>query len=121
MSRDDAGGSPLWAGRFSEPPAPEAAALGRSLHVDARLAQQDVEAGVAHVRALQDAGLLTPAEAGALEEALAQVGEDLDRGRVRFEPADEDIHSVVERAVTERLGDARARSSTPAARGTTSW
>jgi argininosuccinate lyase len=106
---DDAEASPLWAGRFSAPPAPEAAALGRSLHVDARLAQPDVEAGVAHVRALQDAGLLTPAEAGALEEALAQVGEDLTRGRVRFEPADEDIHSVVERAVTERLGELGAK------------
>jgi argininosuccinate lyase len=109
VSPSDGDASPLWAGRFSTPPAPEAAALGRSLLVDARLAQHDVEAGVAHVRALQDAGLLRPAEAGALEEALARVGEDLDRGRVRFDPADEDIHSVVERAVTERLGDLGAK------------
>jgi argininosuccinate lyase len=109
VSRDDGDTRPLWAGRFSTPPAPEAAALGRSLEVDARLAQPDVEAGVAHVRALQDAGLLSPAEAGALEEALARVGEDLERGTVAFDPADEDIHSVVERAVTERLGDLGAK------------
>ena len=43
----------LWSGRFSEAPAPEAHALGRSLHFDVRLASQDVEAGFAQGRALQ--------------------------------------------------------------------
>ena len=38
----------LWSGRFTEPPAPEAHALGRSLHFDVRLASQNVEAGIAH-------------------------------------------------------------------------
>ncbi|MGZ8611874.1 MAG: argininosuccinate lyase [Actinomycetota bacterium] len=106
----DAGsGGQLWAGRFSTPPAPEAYALGRSLAFDARLAQHDVEAGVAHVRALQDAGLLTPAEAGALEEALADVGNEIGEGRFRFDDADEDVHSAIERAVTDRLGDLGAK------------
>ena len=60
---EDAG--PLWAGRFSTPPAPEAQALGRSLEVDERLVFQDVQAGIAHVAALRDAGLVTAEEAGA--------------------------------------------------------
>lgn len=101
--------APLWAGRFSTPPAPEAYALGRSLDFDARLVQHDVEAGVAHVRALQDAGLLTTEEAGALEEALAEIGEAIAAGGFRFDDADEDVHSAVERAVTERLGDLGAK------------
>ena len=103
------GGGQLWAGRFSSPPAPEAHALGRSLDFDARLAQQDVEAGVAHVRALQDADLLTPAEAGALEEALADIGAEIAEGGFDFQEADEDVHSAVERAVTDRLGDLGAK------------
>jgi argininosuccinate lyase len=77
--------------------------------MDLRLASQDVEAGIAHVRALQDAGLLSPAEAGALEEALAEVGADIAEGRLEIDPADEDVHSVIERAVTERLGELGAR------------
>ena len=36
--------TPLWAGRFSSPPAPEAHALGRSLQFDVRLASVDVDA-----------------------------------------------------------------------------
>ena len=42
-------GEPLWAGRFTSPPAPEAHALGRSVQFDVRLAPHDVDASVAHV------------------------------------------------------------------------
>ena len=106
MSEHDA---PLWSGRFRSPPAPEAAALGRSLSFDVRLAPQDVEASVAHVRALEDAGLLDADEAGQLEKALRDVGAEIAGGAFAFHPADEDVHSAIERAVTERLGDLGAR------------
>jgi argininosuccinate lyase len=103
------GDAPLWAGRFSTPPAAEAHALGRSLHVDVRLASVDVDASIAHVRALQDAGLLDADEAAALEEALAAVGDEIAGGRFDFHDADEDVHSAIERGVTERLGDLGAK------------
>ena len=99
----------LWAGRFSTPPAPEARALGRSLHFDVRLASQDVEAGIAHVRALQDAGLLTQAEASALEEGLAEVGHEIAAGTFEFDAEDEDVHLAIERGVTAKLGDVGAK------------
>ncbi len=109
MTRDDPSGERLWSGRFSVPPAPEAHALGRSLAFDVRLAPHDVEAGVAHVRALQDAGFVSGAEAAALEEALAAVGLQIAEGRLSFDETDEDIHSAIERAVTERLGELGAK------------
>ena len=102
-------GKPLWSGRFSKPAAPEAHALGRSLHFDVRLAAQDVDASVAHVRALEDAGLLTPEEAAKLENALAEVGNEIADGTFAFEDADEDVHSAIERGVTDRLGDLGAK------------
>ncbi|MGH2529218.1 MAG: argininosuccinate lyase [Actinomycetota bacterium] len=110
--RDEAGASadgPLWGGRFAKPPAAEAEALSKSLRFDVRLAPQDVEASVAHVRALEDAGLLTGDEAAALEKALREVGEDVVAGRVAPHPADEDVHSAIEREVTDRLGDLGAK------------
>jgi argininosuccinate lyase len=100
---------PLWAGRFSKPPAPEARALGRSIAFDVRLAAQDVDASVAHVRALQDAGVLSHDEAATLEDALAGIGHEIAEDRFEFDDADEDIHSAIERGVTERLGDLGAR------------
>jgi argininosuccinate lyase len=100
---------PLWSGRFAEPPAPEARALGRSLGFDVRLAPQDVEASIAHVRGLEDAGLLTADETGQLEKTLRDVGAEIAAGTFAFHPADEDVHSAIERGVTERLGDLGAR------------
>jgi argininosuccinate lyase len=101
--------TPLWAGRFSAPPAPEAVALGQSLGFDVRLAPYDVRAGIAHVGALADAGLLEESEATALAEALREVGAAIAAGAFTFSPADEDVHSAIERGVTERLGDLGAR------------
>jgi argininosuccinate lyase len=100
---------PLWSGRFSTPPAPEAEALGRSIDVDRTLAAEDVRAGTAHVSALRDAGLLTDDEATELVGALAQVRDAMVAGTFAFDPADEDIHSAVERGVTDLLGDVGAK------------
>ncbi len=100
---------PLWGGRFSSPPAPQAQALGRSLDVDVRLAVQDVRAGVAHVAALRDAGLLTGEEAERLTRALEHVGTSIAEGTFDFDAQDEDIHSAVERGVTDLLGDLGAK------------
>jgi argininosuccinate lyase len=101
--------APLWSGRFSKPPAADAQALGRSLDVDRVLATEDVRAGTAHVHALRDADLLTDDEARQLTDALAQVGDAIDAGTFAFDPADEDIHSAVERGVTDLLGDLGAK------------
>ena len=108
MSGPGAGGQ-LWAGRFSTPPAREAHALGRSLDFDARLAPFDVPASIAHGGALAEAGFLGPEDADALVGALRAVGEELEAGTFTFDDRDEDVHSAIERAVTERLGDLGAR------------
>jgi argininosuccinate lyase len=100
---------PLWSGRFSTPPAPEAQALGHSLDVDRVLADEDVRAGTAHVEALRGAGLLTDDEARQLTDALAQVRDAIAAGTFAFVPADEDIHSAIERGVTHLLGDVGAK------------
>jgi argininosuccinate lyase len=103
------GQPPLWAGRFGSGPAPEAAALGRSIAFDVRLAPYDVAAGVAHVATLRDAGLLDERDAERLTAALEEVGVAIADGTLAIGDADEDVHSVVERAVTDRLGDLGAR------------
>jgi argininosuccinate lyase len=99
----------LWAGRFTGPPAPEAHALGRSLAFDRRLARFDVEASIAHVLGLRDAGLLGADEAEQLVSALGAVGAEIDAGAFEFDERDEDVHSSIERAVTQRCGDLGAK------------
>lgn len=99
----------LWSGRFSTPPAPAAQALGHSIDVDRALVAEDVRAGTAHVEALRDAGLLTDDEARRLTDALEQVRDAVVAGTFAFDPSDEDIHSAVERGVSDLLGDVGAK------------
>jgi argininosuccinate lyase len=68
-----------------------------------------VEASIAHARALEDAGLLEPDEAARLEKALREVGGEIAAGTFAVDPADEDVHSAIERGVTDRLGHLGAR------------
>ena len=103
------GGGQLWAGRFSKPPAPEAHALGRSLHYDVRLAPYDVRASIAHVGALRRAGLVSDDDAATLSRALTEIGDEIAAGTFVFDDRDEDVHLAIERAVTHRLGDVGAR------------
>jgi argininosuccinate lyase len=96
---------PLWSGRFGTPPAPETHALGASIGFDVRLAPQDVAVSIAHVRALHDAGVIDERDAAMLEQALSEVGTAIAEGTFAFDPVDEDVHSAIERGVTDRLGE----------------
>jgi len=102
----------LWAGRFGGGPADELLSYTVSLPFDSRLAADDLEGSRAHVRGLARAGIITLADAGVLVAALDRVGEELQQGRFVFEPGDEDIHTAVERRVTEIAGDLGARLHT---------
>ena len=111
MSGSDAG-KPLWHGRFAEGPADELLAFTESLSFDVALARDDLEGSRAHVRGLGRVGLLDDAEVKSVLDALDAVERDLADGTFVFEPTDEDIHTAVERRVTEIAGPAGAKLHT---------
>ncbi|HWC10977.1 MAG TPA: argininosuccinate lyase [Acidimicrobiales bacterium] len=102
----------LWQGRMGEPPATDLMSFSASLGFDVRLAADDVAGSKAHVRGLKRAGLLTEDEAGILLTALDRVGDELASRRFRFDESDEDVHTAVERRVTELAGGVGAKLHT---------
>jgi argininosuccinate lyase len=102
----------LWHGRFGEGSADALLRFTVSLSYDRRLARHDLAGSRAHVRGLERAGLLTHAELSTVLAALDHVGEELDEGTFAFAPGDEDIHTAIERRVTEIAGAAGARLQT---------
>jgi argininosuccinate lyase len=102
----------LWAGRFEDGPAEELLAFTSSLVTDARLAADDLAGSRAHVRGLVRAGLLDGDEAGAVLGALDRVEGELTDGTFTPVPSDEDIHTAIERRVTELAGPAGAKLHT---------
>ncbi|KAG1647754.1 Argininosuccinate lyase [Nymphon striatum] len=79
-----------------------------SLSYDQRLAPYDIMGSRAHVRGLARVDLLTDADTQAILVAL----DELASGDFVFVPSDEDIHTAVERRVTEIAGPAGARLHT---------
>jgi argininosuccinate lyase len=100
MGRTD----PLWAGGFAGPPDPGMWAYAWSLPVDRRLWREDVAGSRAHVRALVRAGVLDQEEGARLLDGLAKVAVELAGGSFAWLEGDEDVHSAVERRLTELVG-----------------
>ncbi|MFZ6002697.1 MAG: argininosuccinate lyase [Actinomycetota bacterium] len=104
--------STLWHGRFEGGPADELLAYTVSLPFDRRLGPDDIAGSRAHVRGLVRAGVLTEVERDAVLAALDSVEAELADGTFTFVASDEDIHTAVERRVTEVAGDAGAKLHT---------
>lgn len=106
------GGNTLWHGRFESGPSQELLDYTVSLPFDQRLWPDDIEGSRAHVRGLARAGLISDAERDAVLGALDQAAGELSAGTFVFLPTDEDIHTAVERRVTELSGAAGAKLHT---------
>jgi argininosuccinate lyase len=109
-------GHTLWHGRFAGGPAEALMAYTVSLPFDRRLWADDITGSRAHVRGLRRAGLLDDAETEAVLAALDQVAEEIGGGNFEYLPSDEDIHTAVERRVTELAGAAGAKLHTARSR-----
>jgi argininosuccinate lyase len=110
--RPPADGQPLWHGRFGEGPADELLAFTVSLPFDRRLATDDLVGSRAHVAMLTHVGLLTEAERDVIHAALDRVEQELGDGTFAFASTDEDIHTAIERRVTEIAGGTGAKLHT---------
>ncbi len=96
--------SKLWGGRFQKPTAELVRKFNDSLSFDVRLVNEDIRGSMAWARALVGAGVLTPVEAQTLVDGLAQVQQEFADGTFVFAPGDEDVHTAVERRLTEMVG-----------------
>ena len=95
---------PLWHGRFDDGPTAELLAYTSSLSFDRRLAPDDLAGSRAHVRGLRQADLIADDELQQILDGLSAVEAELDNGSFEFAPTDEDIHTAIERRLTELVG-----------------
>ncbi len=87
-----------------------------SIDVDRRLYRHDIRGSRAHARMLGAQGIITAADAKAIDEGLAEVEQQIDRGELAWNLDLEDIHTHVERALQKRIGAAAGRLHTARSR-----
>ncbi len=95
----------LWGGRFSEPSDQDLRALNDSIGFDIRFYREDIEGSIVYALALADAEVITPGESQTIVAGLREVLQEFETGEFDLQEADEDVHTAVERRLTEIIGD----------------
>ena len=96
----------LLRGRFSEPTDAFVEAFTASVSLDRRLYAADIRASIAHAQMLCTTGVLTAAEANAIETGFAAIHAAIESGEFEWSDALEDVHMNLEAELTRRIGEA---------------
>ncbi len=102
----------LWGGRFDKETDKLLEHFNASIDFDRRLYHADIVGSQAYARALGRAGLLDEAEVTQIVEGLDKVRHEFKASEFEFMPGDEDIHTAVERRLTEIIGDVAGKLHT---------
>ena len=96
----------LWHGRFVEGPDAAAVEFETSIHVDERMALDDIHGSKAHAAMLAKQGIISKEENEQIQHGLSSIENDLTSGALEIDYSAEDIHSFIEATLTDRVGDA---------------
>ena len=94
----------VWGGRFREDINEMVDDFNKSIRFDRRLYAQDIEGSMAHCRMLAKQKIITEDEASLIIGGLGEIKREMDRGKLAIEDDHEDIHSLVEKALIEKIG-----------------
>jgi argininosuccinate lyase len=94
----------LWHGRYQAGAAQTLRKLNDSLPFDKRMFAEDIEGSIAWARAIARAGVISNGEATSITDGLSRIRTEFDTGAFTFAAGDEDIHTAVERRLTELIG-----------------
>ncbi|MBP3331847.1 MAG: argininosuccinate lyase, partial [Tidjanibacter sp.] len=97
--------SKLWDKGFDTDRFIESFTVGHDREMDMYLAKYDVLGSLAHIRMLNEIGLIEQDELGPLTAELKNIYHEIEQGKFTIEDGIEDVHSEVEMLLTKRLGD----------------
>ena len=94
----------VWGGRFREEIDALVHKFNSSISFDHRLHPHDIEGSKAHCRMLAAQKIITNEEAAQILGALEEIGKELEQADFSSYEDHEDIHSLVEKALVEKIG-----------------
>jgi argininosuccinate lyase len=106
----------LWNGRFEQPTDKLVEEYTASIHFDGRLYRHDIRGSIAHCRMLAECGIMAHEEASLIVQTLGEILRDIERGKVKLDSSQEDIHMAIENELTARIGDTGGKLHTARSR-----
>ncbi len=95
----------LWGGRFTKDTNTLVDNFNASITFDKRFWREDIEGSIAHITMLAKQGIISNEEKDIMKDALIQIAEDIETGKLEISDDSEDIHSFIEAVLTERTGE----------------
>ncbi|OFZ91160.1 MAG: argininosuccinate lyase [Betaproteobacteria bacterium RBG_16_66_20] len=105
-----------WSGRFAQPVDQLVQRFTASVSFDRRLAMHDIAGSLAHARMLAACGAIGRRDLAAIERGLARVRAEIRAGQFTWSVENEDVHTSIERRLTELAGSAGKRLHTARSR-----
>lgn len=106
----------MWAGRFSKEIDKTVNAFNSSIAFDARMYKHDIQGSIAHATMLGKCGIISEEDSKTIIKGLGEILEDIESGKLEFDPNAEDIHMFIEAELTKRYGDVGKRLHTSRSR-----
>lgn len=95
----------LWNGRFDSNSDYKTDLYNSSIGFDIKLFPYDIKASIGHVQTLQLAAILTNEETETLIKGLELLAMKYEQNQIEVTSGDEDVHMLIERLLTEELGE----------------
>ncbi len=94
----------LWGGRFTGGVDPLAWQFNASISFDFRLAEVDIKGSQAWAKGLEKAEVIQPVELEQILKGLEMILSEVKAAEFCIHPTDEDVHTAIERRLTELVG-----------------
>lgn len=102
----------LWGGRFKSFTDKNVDEFNASIGFDKRLWREDIEGSLGYCKALGKAGVISEDNVEAISNGLKEIYQEIESGDFLFDEGMEDIHTHIEKALIDKVGDVGERIHT---------
>ncbi|MBI1883500.1 MAG: argininosuccinate lyase [Chlamydiae bacterium] len=106
----------MWGGRFKTKAHPLMESFGASIQFDRRLASYDIQGSIAHAQMLAHCGILSKSDSEKMVKGLKEILASIGKGEFVWSGRLEDVHTHIESALREKIGDIADRLHTARSR-----
>ncbi|MFA7287901.1 MAG: argininosuccinate lyase [Melioribacteraceae bacterium] len=106
----------IWNSRFKKSLDETALKFSSSIDIDGKLYAEDIEGSKAHVKMLMKQKTVSMNDGKSIIKALDEIFTEIESGELKFDWKKEDIHSLIEERLVEKIGEKGKRLHTARSR-----
>lgn len=106
----------IWNSRFKKTLDDVALKFSASIDIDGKMFNEDIDGSKAHVRMLMKQQIVSSRDGNAILKSLEEIRKEISSGKLKFDWRKEDIHSLIEERLVEKIGERGKRLHTARSR-----